>query len=149
MQRILWPWNEDADSLSTLVTTYWLIFFEDLQRIFPSGECQRTSFMAITWTNVDQDLKYHIGSPSHNKLKHSFSCKLSRLSNYREVSNIRSTLVGNKIVDRSDVVGASPVGAAPTTSSFSTWHLASMDWAKRTARRDEKHLCFGIGCVLY
>ena len=30
------------------------------------------------------------------------------------------TLVGNWIVDHSDVVGASPVGAAPTTSSFST-----------------------------
>ena len=38
----------------------------------------------------------------------------------RKVSNIRRTLVGNKIVDHSDVVGASPVGAAPTTSSFST-----------------------------
>ena len=34
---------------------------------------------------------------------------------YRKVSNIRRTLVGNKIVDHSDVVGASPVGAAPTT----------------------------------
>ena len=40
--------------------------------------------------------------------------------NYRKVSNIRCVLVGNKIVDHSDVVGASPVGAAPTTSSFST-----------------------------
>ena len=39
---------------------------------------------------------------------------------YRKVSNIRRTLVGNKIVDHSDVVGALPVGAAPTTSSFST-----------------------------
>ena len=39
---------------------------------------------------------------------------------YRQVSNIRRTLVGNKIVDHSDVVGASPVGAAPTTSSLST-----------------------------
>ena len=39
---------------------------------------------------------------------------------YRKVSYIRRTLVGNKIVDHSDVVGASPVGAAPTTSSFST-----------------------------
>ena len=38
---------------------------------------------------------------------------------YRQVSNIRRTLVGNKIVDNSDVVGASPVGAAPTTSSLS------------------------------
>ena len=39
---------------------------------------------------------------------------------YRKVSNMRRTLVGNKIVDHSDVVGASPVGAAPATSSFST-----------------------------
>ena len=39
---------------------------------------------------------------------------------YRKVSNIRRTLEGNKIVDHSYVVGASPVGAAPTTSSFST-----------------------------
>ena len=39
---------------------------------------------------------------------------------YRQVFNIRRTLEGNKIVDHSDVVGASPVGAAPTTSSFST-----------------------------
>ena len=39
---------------------------------------------------------------------------------YRQVSNIRRTLVGNKTVDHSDVVGASPVGAAPTTSSLST-----------------------------
>ena len=39
---------------------------------------------------------------------------------YCQVSNIRRTLVGYKIVDHSDVVGASPFGAAPTTSSFST-----------------------------
>ena len=39
---------------------------------------------------------------------------------YRKTYNISRTLVGNKIVDHSDVVGASPVGAAPTTFSFST-----------------------------
>ena len=39
---------------------------------------------------------------------------------YRQTSNIRCTLVGNKIVDHSDVVGATPVGAALTPSSFST-----------------------------
>ena len=39
---------------------------------------------------------------------------------YRKTSNINRTLVGNNIVDNSDVVGASPVGAAPTPSSFST-----------------------------
>ena len=31
---------------------------------------------------------------------------------------VSGTLVGNKSVDHSDVVGASPVGAAPITSSF-------------------------------
>ena len=39
---------------------------------------------------------------------------------YRKTSNISRTFVGDRIVDNSDVVGASPVGAAPTTSSFST-----------------------------
>ena len=39
---------------------------------------------------------------------------------YRQISNINRPLAGNKIVDHSHVVGASPVGAAPTTSSFST-----------------------------
>ena len=46
---------------------------------------------------------------------------------YRQTSNISCTLLGNKIVDHSDVLEASPVGAAPTTSSFSTYHLLSMD----------------------
>ena len=39
---------------------------------------------------------------------------------YHQTSSISHTSVGNKIVDHSDVVGAAPVGAAPTTSSFST-----------------------------
>ena len=39
---------------------------------------------------------------------------------YRQVSNISRTLVVNYIVDHSDVVGASHVGVAPTTSTFST-----------------------------
>ena len=68
---------------------------------------------------------------------------------YRKTSNISRTLLGNKIVDNSDVVGASPVGAAPTTSSFSTKHLAPMDWARTIARRYKKHLSFGIWCDLY
>ena len=48
---------------------------------------------------------------------------------YRQTSNISRTLVGN-------------VSAAPTTSSFS----ASIDWAKSTSKRDEKHLSLGIWC---
>ena len=39
---------------------------------------------------------------------------------YCKTSNIRHTVEGNIIVDHSDVVGASPVGAAPAASSFST-----------------------------
>ena len=50
----------------------------------------------------------------------SYSTTKSNLHEYRKTSNISRTLVGKKIVDHSDVVGASPVGAAPTTSSFST-----------------------------
>ena len=42
------------------------------------------------------------------------------MDNYRETPNISRTLVGNKIVDHSDVVRASSVGAVPTTSSFLT-----------------------------
>ena len=64
---------------------------------------------------------------------------------YRKTSNIKCTLVGNKIVDHSDVVGASPVGAAPTTASFSTWHLASRDSAKKAAGQYENLLSVGFG----
>ena len=46
--------------------------------------------------------------------------KTSNISKYGKTSNIRRTLVGKKNVDHSDVVGASPDSAAPTTSSFST-----------------------------
>ena len=39
---------------------------------------------------------------------------------YHQIYNIRCTLVGNYIIDHRYVVGASPVGAALATSSFST-----------------------------
>ena len=68
---------------------------------------------------------------------------------YRQLSNIRRTFVGNWIVDHSDVVGASPVGAASTTSSFSTQHMASIYSAKTFAIRDKEHLSWGIWCVIY
>ena len=40
------------------------------------------------------------------------------LRQYRQTSNISRNLIGNKLVGHSDVAGTSPVGAAPTTSSF-------------------------------
>ena len=88
---------------------------------------------------------YVMSYPTNNNLT---VCSTAS-SVYRKTSDISRTLVGNKIVDNSDVVGAPPVGAAPTTSSFSTWHLASMDWAKTTARGYKKHLSCGIWCDLY
>ena len=76
--------------------------------------------MALSWIVFD------VGHISHN-VQHTCNMALSgmvshigQIGNYRQVSNISRTLVGNKIVDHSDVVGASPVGAVPTTSSFST-----------------------------
>ena len=39
---------------------------------------------------------------------------------YCQTSNISYTLVGNKTVDHSDVIGALPVRAAPTTFLFMT-----------------------------
>ena len=68
---------------------------------------------------------------------------------YRQTSNISRTLVVNKLVDHSDIVEASPVGAAPTTSAFSTWHPDSMDSANTTARQDGSHLSFVVWCGFY
>ena len=49
---------------------------------------------------------------------------------YRQVSNITRTLVGNKIVNHSDVVGAAP--------SFSTWTPGFIGFGKDncTTRRE-------------
>ena len=40
------------------------------------------------------------------------------IRDYCQTSNICHTLVANKFADQSNVIGASTVGAAPTTSSF-------------------------------
>ena len=75
-------------------------------------------------------------SPKKNEIWHAISDYVIFLFNYHTTYTVKSpipwnhTLAGNKIVDHSEVVWASPVGAAPTTSSFSTAHLISMDWAK-------------------
>ena len=43
----------------------------------------------------------------------------NQMTKYQQ-TNISRALVGNKLADHSDVVGASPVGTAQTTSSFLT-----------------------------
>ena len=54
-----------------------------------------------------------------------------------------------RLVDHSDEVEASTVGAATTTSSFWTKHLAKIIWTNTTARRDKNNLSSEIWCVLY
>ena len=66
---------------------------------------------------------------------------------YYKTSNISCTLVGINMVANSDVVGASAASAAPTTSSFLIYPLASIYSIKTTARRDEKHLSFGAAYI--
>ena len=72
--------------------------FQKLERLDPSIKKQMRAIILFekTKTNQKQQKTYH------------------------ETSHIKHTFVGNIIVDHSDVVGASPVGAAPSTSSFST-----------------------------
>ena len=74
---------------------------------------------------------------------------IGQIKTRRKTSNISRTLVGNKIVDHSDVVGASPVGAAPTTSSFSTKHPASRNSEWTAARHHDNLLSVEILCALY
>ena len=62
---------------------------------------------------------------------------------YRKISNIRRTSVGNKTADHSDVVGASPVGAAPSTSSFWAKHQASNGSDKDRCKTRRETLKFG------
>ena len=55
------------------------------------------------------------------KEKPDMACfKIAAYNTYHETSNISRTLVGNKILDHSEAVGAWPLDAAPTTVSFST-----------------------------
>ena len=80
------------------------------------------SFAAVLWIKTARDSSEELNKRFEWRLKYTLhSAKFGwfspRISNYRQVSNIRRTLVGNKIVDHSD---HSPVGAAPTPSSFLT-----------------------------
>ena len=71
---------------------------------------------------------------------------------YHQTSNISRTLVGNKSVDLPGVVGASPVGAAPTTSSLLTWHLAGFNILHKdnckTRGETFQFLGFGVSYII-
>ena len=55
---------------------------------------------------------------------------------YHQTSNISPTLVGNRIVEHKDVVGASPVCTAPTTSSFLTTGFNGLRKDKGCTKRE-------------
>ena len=63
-----------------------------------------------------------------------------------QTSYIRGTFVGNKIVDHSDVVGASPAGAAPTTYSRLN---TCLQWIWQRQLQDETRIIpvFGFGAA--
>ena len=88
------------------------------------------SFSCALTTNTEKWTSY-LGIVSR-KEKLTWLFLVQKYNKYCERSNISGTLIGNEIVAHSDVVRALPAGAAPTTSSFSTEHMASM-----TQRQEE------------
>ena len=83
--------------------------------IFISVRLTISQHWCKSWLGADQ-------ATSHFKITQFTDVGLCNIWTYCHTSNIRLTLVGDKIIDHSDVVGASPFGAAPTTSSFSNYH---------------------------
>ena len=61
----------------------------------------------------------HYLTVTHDRYPHRLTVRMS----YHQTFDMRCIVVGNKIVDHSDVV----VCSASTTSSFSTWHLVSIN----------------------
>ena len=61
-----------------------------------------------------------------------------------KTSNKSHTLVSNNIADHSDVVGAPPVDAASTESQSATLHLASMNCAQTTTKRESYIRCLVV-----
>ena len=102
-QVLVWCWSGDKDYMTQgwpLKHIYGVICLQKVEETW--------IFILISQFDTSQDLRFRV----------SFCFQLPEIINC-QTSNISYTSVGNKIVDHSDVVGASPVGAAPTTSSFS------------------------------
>ena len=100
--------------------------------------------LSINISNMHQSIGRH-----HSTWLMWSSDILQQFKSYCQTSNISCTLAGNKIVDHSDVFGASPVGTAPTISSVWTWHLALIYCTKTTTGSDEENLSFWIVWALY
>ena len=84
---------------------------------------------------------------------YSIHTKLSELgrfiSTYHETSNISRTIISNKIVDHSDVVGAWPVGVVPTHTSIFDLTTGFNGLGKDNCKTRGETSNLGIWCVIY
>ena len=89
------------------------------QAIDPFSQIVYEVIIKTSWF-LPQFLFQWINHVTTSHMPRQLSCHdMCKIVNYCQTSNISCTLIDNKIVDHSDIVGASPVGIAPTTSSFS------------------------------
>ena len=113
-----------------------------------SGICQYFDHPTVLRITIMVQIIYIHEYMNMCTLKHGMK-KTSELPGaYRQTSSTRHTFVGNIIAAHLDVVGASPIGAAPTTSLFSTYHLILIDCTKTTGKQNEMHLSLGSWCPL-
>ena len=102
------------------IIVIWGFFLWELALVgFHSISSYGTFLMSLLWgifkriSRTGSDVWWY--SPECNFTVSAHATVLhSESENYCQTSNISHNLVGNKIVDNLDVVGASPVGAAPT-----------------------------------
>ena len=78
-----------------------------------------------------------------------FSCGKFRSNNYRQFSNIRCTLVGNK--NCRSLRCSWSIACRRCSNYIFILDLTPgfIGWQKTTVRRDDKHLSLAIWCVLY
>ena len=121
------------------ITGCWLVTHLDPRVVVPAmrNTHKYVTLVAMTRTKCNIIYTYLISSWA------------LRYFTYHQTSNISCTLVGNIIVDHSDVVGASPIGAAPKKLYFqlNTW----LQWTgqRQLQNKTRKHLSLRIWCHLY
>ena len=122
------------------------IFFFPFHKVTLSYYDQCMSFWLIIYHYFNYLII--IMSHTHHCPKLSETVSICWLRTYRQTSNQRHTLRGNKLVDHSDVVGAS-------LSALHQLHLHSplnawLQWiGQTTPRQGRNHLSFAIWCDLY
>ena len=120
----------EVAKLANLTGHRWPIVGRKLHEEYPylEAEVGATSWFEILWIffrkkyvySVDMISYYWNGTDCWDSLSWKTKASPLDVERYRQTFNIRCSLVDSKLVDHSDIIGAPPVGAAPTTSSFST-----------------------------